>query len=205
MSRSLAVVLAALTLSSPLAAQVPRKGIAEVQPSLRGGFWGSVGFGAGMETVNLDGDLFGYSDPLWRPTFDFRLGGTVGQILRVGGEVFVWTNYAGGVTENLVQLMPVVQFYPVKKAGLNIRGGAGWAWSSVTDNYYYYVTSGDNGFGTMLGVGWEIPLGSHWFITPGVDWYQQWYGGGYYAGYGSYPGYTERIINFSVSIGLQGG
>ncbi len=199
MLRRLAVAAFVLALSSPLDAQVPRKGIAEVQPSTRGGFWGSMGLGGGMENVNLDGDLYGYSDALWRPTFNFRLGGTVKQVLRVGGEVFVWTNYQNGFTETLVSAMPIVQLYPIKTAGLNIRGGAGFAWSAVRDNYYYSPTTGDNGFSTLLGIGWEIPLSSKFFLTPGVDWYQQWYGGGYY------PGYTERIINFSVSIGLQGG
>lgn len=198
MLRRFAVALLVVSVSSRLEAQAPRKGIAEVQPApLRGGFWGSIGFGAGMERVDLDGDAFGYSDALWRPTFNFRLGGTVQQVLRVGGEVNVWTNYQNGITETLVSLMPILQVYPVKTVGLNFRGGAGFAWSSVSD-YYYYGT-GDNGFSTLVGVGWEFPLSSKFFITPGVDWYQQWYGGG------SYPGYTERVINFSVSIGLQGG
>jgi len=204
MLRRLAVALLVVSLSSRLDAQTPRKGIAEYQPSTRGGFWGSMGFGAGMENVNLDGDAFGYSDPLWRPTFNFRLGGTVKQTLRLGGEVNVWTNYSGSLTETLVTLMPIIQVYPVKSAGLNFRGGVGYAWSSVSDNYYYGVSSGNNGFGTLLGVGWEFPLSSKFFITPGVDWYQEWYGGGYYPD-GYYPGYTERVINFSISIGLQGG
>lgn len=198
MFRRLAVALLAITIATQLEAQEPRKGIAEVQPSQRGGFWGSLGFGAGMENVDLDQDLLGYSDALWRPTFNFRLGGTVKQVLRFGGEVFVWTNYQGGFTETLVSVMPIAQVYPLKSAGLHLRGGAGFAWSTVSDNFYY-ATTGDNGFGTLLGIGWEIPVSSKFFITPGVDWYQQWYGGGYY------PGYTERIINFSLSIGLQGG
>ena len=197
MFRRLAVSALLLATVSPLAAQVPRKGIAEVQSTLRGGLWGSIGFGGGMEQVDLDGDAFGYSDALWRPTFDFRLGGTVGQTLRLAGEVFVWTNYQGNYNESLVTLMPVIQVYPLKTAGLNFRGGFGYAWSSI-NSYYYGTYSSDNGFGSMLGVGWEFPINRHFFITPGVDWYQQWYGGG------AFPGYTERIINFSVSIGLQG-
>jgi len=200
MLRRFAVALLVVSVSSLLETKTPRKGIAEVQPApLRGGFWGSLGFGAGMERVDLDGDAFGYSDALWRPTFNFRLGGTVKQVLRVGGEVNVWTNYQNGITETLVSLMPILQVYPIRTMGLNFRGGAGFAWSSVTDYYYYGATTGDNGFSTLVGVGWEFPLGPKFFITPGVDWYQQWYGGG------SYPGYTERVINFSVSIGLQGG
>lgn len=205
MFRRLAVALLVISMSTRLEAQAPRKGIAEVQPSQRGGFWGSLGFGAGMESVDLDADGLGYSDALWRPTFNFRLGGTVKQVLRVGGEVFVWTNYQGSFTESLVSVMPILQVYPVRSAGLNLRGGVGWAWSSVTDNYYYYTSSGDNGFSTLVGIGWEFPLGKNFFLTPGVDWYQQWYGGGFYPGYGNYPGYTERVINFSISIGLQGG
>jgi hypothetical protein len=196
MLRRLAVAVLAITMSSQLQAQVPRKGIAEVQPSPRGGFWGSMGFGAGMEQVDLSGDLLGYSDPLWRPTFNFRLGGTVKQVLRLGGEVFVWTNIQGGITETLTSVMPILQVYPARTAGLNLRGGAGYAWSGVS-NFGAFV--GDNGFGTLLGIGWEFPVSSKFFITPGVDWYQQWYGGGFQ------PSYTERIINFSLSIGLQGG
>lgn len=199
MFRRLAVALLMLSVSSRMDAQVPRKGISEVQPSLRGGMWGSIGFGAGMENVDLDDDPYGYADALWRPTFNFRLGGTVKQAVRLGGEVNVWTNYQNGITETLVTLMPIVQVYPLRTAGLNLRGGAGYAWSGVTDNYYYGATTGDNGFATLLGIGWEIPLNSKFFITPGVDWYQEWYGGGFY------PGYTERVINFSISIGLQGG
>ena len=123
-----------------------------MQPApLRGGFWGSIGFGAGMEQVDLDGDPFGYSDALWRPTFNFRLGGTVKQVLRLGGEVNVWTNYQGGITETLVSLMPVIQVYPIKTAGLNFRGGVGFAWSSVTDNYYYYATTATTASGPCWG------------------------------------------------------
>ena len=103
MFRRFAVALLVVSVSPQLEAQTPRKGIAEVQPApLRGGFWGSIGFGAGMERVDLDGDAFGYSDALWRPTFNFRLGGTVKQVLRLGGEVNVWTNYQNGITETLL-------------------------------------------------------------------------------------------------------
>ena len=79
---------------------------------------------------------------------------------------------------------------------VNLRGGAGFAWSGVS-NFGAFV--GDNGFATMVGLGWEFPVSRTFFITPGVDWYQQWYGGGLQ------PTYTERIINISLSIGLQGG
>ena len=196
MFRRLAVAVLAIMMASQVEAQVPRKGIAEVQPSPRGGAWGSIGFGAGMEQVDLGGDLLGFSDPLWRPTFNARVGGTVKQVLRLGGEVFVWTNWSGGITETLTSVMPIIQLYPSRSVGINLRGGAGFAWSGVS-NFGAFV--GDNGFATMVGLGWEFPVSRTFFITPGVDWYQQWYGGGLQ------PTYTERIINISLSIGLQGG
>ncbi len=195
MLRTVAGVITALVIAAPLSAQVPRKGIAEVVPSQRGGFWGSIGFGAGMERVDLDNDGRGYSDELWKPTFNLRLGGTVGQHVRLGGEVFVWWNSNSGVTETLVSVMPIVQLYPAKSTGLHLRGGAGWANSSLSDYYGYSV--GDNGFATMVGIGWELPISGSVFITPTVDWNPQWYDSGFD------PGYTERIINFGLSIGFQ--
>jgi hypothetical protein len=123
------------------------------------------------------------------------MGGTLGQQVRLGGEVFVWINEQGDLTETLVSVMPIVQLYPVASTGLHLRGGAGWARSGVTDFYGYNV--GNNGFGTMVGIGWELPVGRKVFLTPAVDWNQQWYDGG------RDPGYTERVINFGLSIGFQ--
>ena len=74
MFRRLAVAVLAITMASQLEAQVPRKGIAEVQPSPRGGFWGSMGFGAGMENVDLDGDRLGYSDRALAPHLQLPAG-----------------------------------------------------------------------------------------------------------------------------------
>lgn len=195
MLRSITGVITALVIAAPLSAQAPRKGIAEVSTSQRGGFWGSIGFGAGMERVNLQDDGRGFSDPLWRPTMNLRLGGTVGQHVRVGGEAFVWWNSNGGVTETLVSVMPIVQLYPARTTGFHFRGGAGFARSGLTD--FTGFTVADYGFAAMAGVGWELPVSRTVFLTPTVDWNQQWYDGGFD------PGYTERIINFGLSIGFQ--
>ena len=88
-------------------------------------------------------------------------------LLRLGGEVNVWTNYSGSITETLVTLMPIIQVYPIRSAGLNFRGGVGYAWSSVSDNYYYYASSGNNGFSTLLGVGWQFPVARSSSSLPG--------------------------------------
>ncbi len=201
MFRRLAVAVTALAimLASQVEAQATRQGITEVQtqqPPSRRGAWGSFGFGAGMEQVDLSDDVLGYSDPLWRPSFNFRVGGTVKQVLRLGVETFVWTNVNSGATETLLSVMPIIQIYPVRCAGINLRGGVGYAWSGVSTFGGLVV---DNGFSTMVGLGWEFPISRKFFITPGVDWYQQWYGGGFQ------PSYTERVINISLSLGLQGG
>jgi hypothetical protein len=193
----------ALLVTTPLAAQ-GRKGIAEVAPPdagpRRGGFWISFGAGAGMERLKIEGEPT-YDPELWRPTFNLKLGGTLGQNARLGVEAFTWVNPDpdGDVTEALVQVMPILQLYPAKCTGLHLKGGAGWAWSGVTFNSGSgSFSSGTNGFGAMAGLGWEIPVGRTVFLTPSLDFYQQWYDGGV-----GQPDFTERVMNLGLNIGFQ--
>lgn len=202
-ARSLGCAVVALLLTTPLLAQ-GRKGIAEVAPpesgNPRGGFWLSFGAGGGRESLKFESDE-SYSAELWRPTLALRLGGTLGQSARIGVEAFTWINHDADndVTEALVQVGPILQLYPAKCTGLHLKGGAGWAWSGVTfnsDNNSF--SSGINGFGAMVGLGWELPIGRTVFLTPSVDFYQQWYDGG--------PGgedFTERVMNVGLSLGFQ--
>jgi hypothetical protein len=202
---ALGSAVAALLVASPLLAQ-GRKGIAEVAPpatttsSGRGGFWMSFGAGAGVERLRIEGEPT-YDPELWRPTFNVKLGGTLGQNARIGVEAFTWVNPDpdGEVTEALFQVMPILQLYPAKCTGLHLKGGAGWAWSGVTFNSgSSSFSSGTNGFGAMAGIGWELPIGRTVFLTPSLDFYQQWYDGGL-----DQPDFTERVMNLGVSIGFQ--
>jgi hypothetical protein len=202
-ARTIGYAVAALLVATPLLAQ-GRKGIAEVDPpksgSSRGGFWLSFGAGGGVERLKIEGAP-NYSPELWRPTFNLKLGGTLGGNARIGVEAFTWVNPDpdNDITEALVQVMPILQLYPAKCTGLHLKGGAGWAWSGVTFNSgSNSFSSGTNGFGAMAGIGWELPIGRTVFLTPSLEFYQQWYDGGV-----DQLDFTERVMNIGLSIGFQ--
>lgn len=202
-ARVLGCTVVALLITTPVAAQ-GRKGIAEVAPAetghRRGGFWLSFGAGAGMERLRIEGEPT-YDPELWRPTLNLRLGGTLGQNARIGLEAFTWVNpdTDNNVTEALVQVMPILMLYPAKCTGLHLKGGAGWAWSGVTFNdEVNSFSSGTNGFGAMVGLGWEIPVGRTVFLTPSLEFYQQWYDGGV-----GNADFTERVMNVGLNLGFQ--
>ena len=197
MKRILLVVLAGLA-AAPLAAQQTRPGLAEATPPpLRRGFYFQLGMGGGVEALNLDNDNLGYSDDLWAFTLNTRGGYTFNQHVRLGADFNTWIRPDGPVTETASSIMPNVQLYPFATNGLHVRGGAGYAWSSVSDNSYYYSSITYGGFGTNVGVGWEIPISRSFAMTPTFDWYQYWIDNGYIGSY------TERILSFGLALTFQ--
>jgi len=196
MSRAWSIALLGVLVAAPLAAQ-SRRGLAEVETqSQRHGFWMQFGAGGGMEQLNLENDGLGYSDELWAPTFNFRVGGTVGENARLGADFNAWVRADGDFTEVVSSVMPVLQLYPAKQAGIHIRGGGGFAWSSVYDDIFN-TRSTINGFGTVAGVGWELPLSRKVFLTPYADWYQYWFDSR------EVGDFTERVIVVGVGITFQ--
>jgi hypothetical protein len=197
MKRSLLALLA-LAIAAPLAAQGSRPGLAETKPPpLRTGFYFQLGMGAGMEQLNLDWDQLGYSDPLWAFTLNTRGGYTFSQHVRLGLDYNTWIYPSGGVTETASSIMPNLQLYPSKKAGLYVRGGGGYAWSSIYQNNYCCGSLTYGGFGTNVGVGLELPVSRVVSITPTADWYQYWINNNVIGNY------SERILSFGLAITFQ--
>lgn len=193
--RSLA--LAAGLLAVPLAvasAQYPRRGLRVVDQSGRRGFWASINVGAGSEQVDLRNGL-GYSDGLTRPVIGARLGGTINQHLRLGGEVSSWINDQSGATETLTTFQLVAQVYPSSRLGLFLKGGVGIGRSEVTPDGGF--SSGDTGFAGSLGAGWDIQLSRGFAIVPGVDFSQQ----SYSSGVGQ--DYRERVATATIGFAFQ--
>lgn len=197
--RSLAFLLLLALLSIPLAAQRPRprSTLVEVDDARRGGFWVALDLGAGAESVNLKGDNLGYSDALTRPVGSIRLGGTVSQHLRLGGELFAWVNDRNGAVETLSSAAAIAQLYPFARAGLYIKGGIGLGRSAVEVDGF---TNDDYGVSGHLGLGYEIRVGRRISIVPAADLVQQVYGGR-----GGLPGYTERLGVLSLGVAYQAG
>ncbi|HEX5634383.1 MAG TPA: hypothetical protein VFX50_14180, partial [Gemmatimonadales bacterium] len=135
MKRLLSLAVVAMLAATPLLAQ-NRPGLAEADDddvaAVRRGFWLQVGAGGGREELKFEDDSRGYSDPLWAPTLNLRLGGTLGSNVRLGVDLNGWIRPEGDYTESLGSIMPVIQLYPAKTIGLHIRGGGGYVWSSVT-------------------------------------------------------------------------
>ena len=199
--RSLQVTIASLILTpvsqlAPTAAhaqQLP-PGLVEIKDEGRRGFWLGLGLGAGGESNDFIQGA-GYSDEFYQPTISFRAGGTVGPHLRLGGEVLTWVNEEGDAVESLSSALFVAQFYPIKTAGLYLKGGLGFGRNAVDFDYGFDV--GDTGFAGLVGAGYELRLGRHVYLNPAIDLVGHSYDGR--AG-GSY---RERLVNFGLGILVQ--
>jgi hypothetical protein len=192
----LSVSLALLLLPLQAVAQDAPPGLVEVREGGRHGFWLGLGLGAGGESYDLRNGA-GYSGVLYRPTVSLRMGGTVSQHLRLGGEVLSWINENGGVTESLSSGLFVAQYYPASGLGLYLKGGVGIGRNAVAFPDGFDV--GDTGFAGLLGAGYELRLGRRFYLNPVVDLVSHSYddrSGG---------SYRERLVHFGLGVLIQTG
>jgi hypothetical protein len=190
-----AVALLCIAGGSAMAQDAPR-GLTLVREGGRAGFWGGISIGAGGEAFDLR-DGAGYSEELYRPTVSFRLGGTVNQNLRLGGEVLAWINEQHRSVESLTSVLFVGQLYPLATSGLYLKGGVGLGRNAVDFDAGGGV--GDTGFAGLVGAGWELRMGRHWYLNPSVD-----VVGHSYTGRGN-ERYRERLVNFGLGVVFQSG
>ncbi len=174
------------------------RGLVVVREGNRAGFWGALGIGAGGESFDLR-DGAGYNNELYKPTVDLRLGGTVSQNLRLGGEALAWINDQGNRTETLSSFLFVAQYYPMATSGLYLKGGVGLGRNEVDFNDGFGFGVGDTGFAGLLGAGWEVRVGRKVFLNPTVDLVQH-----TYTGRGG-DHYRERLVNFGLGVVFQSG
>jgi hypothetical protein len=189
-----AITLIAFPLHS--LAQQPTPGLVEVkEEGGRRGLWLGLGLGAGGESNDVAGP--GYSDLFYQPTVSFRAGGTVGSHLRLGGEILSWFDEQGDAVASLSSLLFVAQFYPLSAAGFYLKGGLGLGRSALDFDYGYNV--GDTGFAGLVGAGFELRMGRHFYLNPTVDLVGH--------SYSAAPGfnYTERLVNFGLGVLFQSG
>jgi hypothetical protein len=190
-------VTAAIIISPALAcAQEPPQGLIEVSESSRRGFWLGLGLGAGGESFDLS-PSDGYGDILYRPTVSLRLGGTVSQHLRLGGEVLSWINDIGPAVESLSSALFIAQLYPFSRSGLYLKGGLGIGRNAV--DFDDGFDQGDTGFAGLIGAGYELRLGRRFYLNPTIDLVGHRYDNG------SVGDYRERLVNFGLGILIQTG
>lgn len=189
-------LLGLMALANIAAAQDAPPGLVEVREGGRRGFWLGLGVGAGGESYDFRPST-GYSDVLYRPTISFRLGGTVSQHLRLGGEVLSWVNENGPAVETLSSALFVAQFYPAASTGLYLKGGLGIGRNAVDFEDGY--GTGDTGFAGLVGAGYELRIGRRVYLNPVVDIVGHRYSNRQGADY------NERLVNFGLGILLQTG
>lgn len=203
MSARTSKLLAALLVvcAAPLAAQ-GRRGLVEVDPSARGGFWASIGGAAGIEKVDLK-DGFGYSNSLTNPVLQLKIGGTINQNWRLGAESFFWFNSytdqatAVPIKETVGHVALIAQYYPSRTAGFFIKAGPGIAFNTFSPQGFDSDTRA--GLSLTGGLGYEVRVGRNVAIVPTADFVQQYYSG-------SAPdGFNERFINLGLSVQFQSG
>jgi hypothetical protein len=195
--RAIPAVIAVL-LAGPgaIAAQDAPRGLSLVREGDRAGFWGGLSFGAGGEAFDLR-DGLGYSEELYRPTVSLRLGGTVSQHLRLGGEALAWINDRDHAVESLTSFLFIGQLYPITSTGLYLKGGLGIGRNAIEFDDGGDI--GDTGFAGLLGAGWELRVGRRWYLNPSFDVAEH-----RYTGRGN-ERYRERLVNFGLGILFQTG
>jgi hypothetical protein len=193
---SLAATTALVISHAPAYAQEPPEGLVEVRESGRRGFWLGLGLGAGGESFDISLND-GYSELLYRPTVSLRLGGTVGQHLRLGGEVLSWINDVGPAVESLSSALFIAQLYPFSASGFYLKGGLGIGRNAV--DFDDGFDQGDTGFAGLIGAGYELRLSRRFYLNPTIDLVGHRYDDGVVGDY------RERLVNFGLGIMIQTG
>jgi hypothetical protein len=167
----------------------------------RGGMWGSIGAGAGTESVLYPGPTSTYSVSRTRPTLSGAIGGTVGQFMRIGLEGFGWFNLDGnGYVETISSFMVGARVYPLPGTGLYFHAAGGFGFYNVGDYYdpcgCHSSVISDIGGAWSLGAGLEVPLKRGVWIGPTIE--------VLHVDMMNPVDYRERVIHFGLSLTFDG-
>lgn len=122
------------------------------------GVWLGGGLGGGVD-----------DDGNWAGGGYFRIGGTVGQQILLGGEAIGSVREEGEVTLSRANAAFVALFYPSGR-GVFLKGGVGFATfdASISEGDVRASVT-DSGFGSTVGVGYDIRIGGNLYLTPNAD------------------------------------
>ena len=85
----------------------------------------------------------------------------------LGGEINAWTKSTGGVTADIGNVSFAGYLYPQPKSGFFVKGGVGFA----TTHLHNGGSADANGYGFVLGLGYDIRVGTNISITPVGNFY----------------------------------
>jgi len=138
------------------------------------GFWIGAGLGGGWNTDRgTDGETLGGG------AVYIRLGGSPSPKLLIGGEAIGWGRELNNTTLSRGNATFSLMFYPGRNGGLFLKGGVGAATvdQSVTVGRVTTTLRG-SGFGSTVGLGWDLKVGRNLYLTPNLDFLYQSVDGG---------------------------
>ena len=94
-----------------------------------------------------------------------KLGVNLGARVREGLEVSAWTSSENGNRVTHGNLSVVVHVYPLVDSGLFLKVGAGFS-RLVVKNGTTDQTESDAGLGLTGGLGYDVPIGGGFSVTP---------------------------------------
>jgi hypothetical protein len=125
---------------------------------LRQGFWFNGGFGLGtLGCQDCDGRTNSYSGGL-------AIGGTLNQHWLLGFGTNGWTKSEDGTTLTVGTFTALARFYPSATGSFFLLGGVGVG--TVNAELSGLGSDTETGAGALLGVGYDIHVGSAASITP---------------------------------------
>lgn len=160
-----------------------------------GGLWGSFALGYGREGFRFD-SMTTYESDFSAPTLTFKLGGTPSRYFRLGGELSFWYSNEAQSSQTLSNYLFIAQWYPGAHP-FYVKGGIGLvsnhqSGSDPINGTYVYR---DNGYGGVIGIGADIPVGRRLALSPEINVYGQRYDNG-----GTSNDYRERLITFGLGL-----
>ncbi|MEE8572383.1 MAG: hypothetical protein V3T20_03900 [Gemmatimonadota bacterium] len=127
------------------------------------GMWGSLGAGVGFNlTENSEGER------LTGLTVFGRGGYALAQKWLVGADLIGWHSSESDIDLTRGLVAGTVLFYPSMNGGFYFKGSIGGAFSRVSAGVASDGTTW--GFGSALGLGYDVRLGSSVYLTLAADW-----------------------------------
>jgi len=136
------------------------------------GFWGTFGLGGGLRLVSQDGS----TESTGGGAALLRMGGKINDRILLGVETGGWGTQEDEIWVGRFNWTATGVVFPSSTLGLFVKAGVGGATVRAVD--YAGGTAGGAinkvGFGTTLGLGYDIGFGSGLAVTPGFDFMYQW-------------------------------
>lgn len=153
------------TLAGPAEAQVPvASEPSGILTSARSGLWLTLGLAGGSSRLSCDICI---GERRSGPSGFLGVGLTLNQRALVGLEADAWAKLGDDVDQYVASVGAVATLYPRPGSGLHLKGGPSVVLYRATDDDDNQVDA--TTFGFQLGVGYEIPLGPSYGLSPYVN------------------------------------